>query len=64
MPEENRPAALQSLSFRKQRGGGGSGSQVPLGEVPPVLLAETWRDLHDIAEKGTGFDPEWQKKAY
>ena len=64
LPEENRPAALQSLSFRKLRGGGGGGSQVPLGDVPPVLLAETWRDLHDIAEKGTGFDAEWQKKAY
>ena len=31
--------------------------------VPPVLLAECWCDLHDIAAKGTGFEPEWQKKA-
>ncbi len=63
LPEENRPAALQSLIFRKLRGAGGGG-QVTLGEVPPVLLAESWRDLHDIAEKGTGFDPDWKKKAY
>lgn len=64
LPEENRPAALQSLIFRRSRGSGGGGNQVTLGEVPPVLLAETWRDLHDIAEKGSGFDPDWQKKVY
>lgn len=63
LPEENRSAALHSLGFRKLRGGGG-GSQIALGEVPPVLLAESWRDLHDIADKGIGFDPDWQKKAY
>lgn len=64
LPEENRPAALQSLTFRKLRGGGSGGVQVMLDEVPSVLLAESWRDLHDLAEKGTGFDPDWQKKAY
>lgn len=64
LPEENRPAALLALTFRKLRGGGGSGIQVMLGDVPPVLLAESWRDLHDLAEKGTGFDPDWKKKAY
>jgi hypothetical protein len=64
LPEENRPTALQSLSLRTQRGGGGGGRQVALADVPPVLLAECWRDLHDIAAKGTGFDSAWQKKAY
>lgn len=64
LPEVNRPTALQSLSFRKLNGGAGGGGQVALADVPPVLLAECWRDLHDIADKGTGFDPEWQKKAY
>lgn len=64
LPEENRPAALQSLVFRKLRGGGGGGGQIALGDVPPVLLAECWRDLHDIADKGSGFDPDWQKKVY
>ena len=43
--------------------GGGRG-QIALGDVPPVLLAECWRDLHDIADKGSGFDPDWQKKVY
>lgn len=63
LPEENRLTALQSLSFRKLRGGRGGGGQVALIDVPPILLAECWCDLHDIAAKGTGFDPEWQKKA-
>lgn len=62
LPEESRLTALQSMSFRKLRGGRG-GSQVVLADVPPILLAECWRDLHDIAAQGTGFDPEWQKKA-
>lgn len=62
LPEVNRPTALQSLSFRRLRGGGAGGSRVALADVPPVLLAECWCDLHDIAAKGTGFDPEWQKK--
>ncbi|MEE4450757.1 DUF4132 domain-containing protein [Novosphingobium resinovorum] len=65
LPEENRPAALLSLGFRRLRGAGAAmGGQVALEEVPPVLLAETWRDLHDMADKGSGFDPDWQKKGY
>jgi hypothetical protein len=64
LPEENRPAALQSLAFRKLRGSGAGGNAVALGDVPPVLLAECWRDYHDIAAKGTGFDVLWKKKAY
>ena len=62
LPEENQPSALISLSFRKLRGTT-TGGLMPLSEVPPVLLAESWRDLHDIADKGTGLDPEWKKKA-
>ncbi len=60
LPEQNRPAALESLSFRKARGSGGP---LALGSVPPVLLAECWQDFHDIAAKGTGFDADWSKKA-
>jgi hypothetical protein len=62
LPEENRPVALHALSFRKLRGGRVGGGQVALADVPPVLLAECWCDLHDIAANGPGFDPEWQKK--
>lgn len=61
LPEENQNGALVSLSFRRLRGTVG-GAAIPLGEVPPVLLAESWCDLHEIAGKGTGFDPEWKKK--
>jgi hypothetical protein len=61
LPEENQNGALIALAFRKLRGAGG-GATMALGDVPPVLLAESWRDLHDIAAKGTGLDPEWKKK--
>jgi hypothetical protein len=64
LPEENRPAALQSLIFRKLRGSGAGGTAVALRDVPPVLLAECWQDYHDIAAKGTGYDVLWNKKAY
>ena len=64
LPEENIPAALHELRFARLRSGGGwYGSWVPLGEVPPVLLAETWRTLHRIAAAGTGYDPDWEKKS-
>jgi hypothetical protein len=63
LPESNAPAALHVLTFRELRGNGHHGRQLRLDDVPPVLLAEAWQDLHDIAAKGSGFDPEWQKKA-
>lgn len=61
LPEENQPVALTALAFRKVRGNSYAG-MMTLADVPPVLLAESWRDLHDIADKGTGLDPEWKKK--
>lgn len=63
LPEENRPVALIALSFRKLSEGGFGGGQLLLKDVPTVLLAESWQDLHDIAAKGSGFDAEWKKKA-
>ena len=39
-----------------------SQTQVPLGDVPPVLLSECWNDLRLAASEGPGFDPEWEKK--
>lgn len=64
LPEENRQTALQSLTFRKLTATGKPGAQMALGDVPPVLLAESWQDLHDIAAKGTGHDADWNRKAY
>lgn len=60
LPEESQQVALTALCFRKLSGNVYAGLMT-LAEVPPVLLAESWRDLHDIADKGTGFDPDWKK---
>lgn len=54
-------AALTELTFLKA---GGRGKPLVLGSVPPVLLSEAVADLHAIAAAGTGFDPDWQKKAH
>jgi hypothetical protein len=56
LPEENRKVALTTLTFRR------SGSEVPMGEVPPGLLSECWNDMRSIAAEGSGFDPNWQSK--
>jgi hypothetical protein len=58
LPEENRNAALISLSFEKSEGR--HGQKVKLSEVPPVLLSECWNDFHAMAAKAA-FDPEWEK---
>ncbi len=63
LPEQNVPAALIALNFRRVRSDGHPGAQIALGDVPPVLLVESWQDLHDMAAKGSGFDPDWQKKS-
>jgi hypothetical protein len=36
------------------------GRHVPLRDVPRALLAETWKDMHEIADAGDGFDPTWK----
>jgi Domain of unknown function (DUF4132) len=63
LPEENIASALISLSFARLLPNGRSGQPVDLGSVPEVLLAESWCDLHEMADKGTGYDADWQKKA-
>lgn len=62
LPEENIPAALLTLCFRRLVEGGRGGAQLLLKDVPTILLAESWQDLHDIAAKGSGFDADWKKK--
>jgi len=62
LPEENIPAALQQLRFVKLRRAGWNDDGIPLKDVPPVLLAESWKRLHRIAAAGTGFDAAWEKK--
>ena len=60
MAETNVPCALLGLRF--VRHGGASHEALPLAQVPPVLLSETWNDLRTVAAAGSGFDPQWQKK--
>ncbi len=69
LPEEDRRAALGSLSFTKMKPEGDTGSSwhhktIELGKVPPVLLSECYNDLKQLAGEGTGFNPEWEKSSY
>ncbi len=64
LPEENITCALLPLKVhRLGRRPGHWGPAMALGDVPPVLLSETWNDYHQLAAAGTGFDPDWEKKA-
>ncbi|MFO0823129.1 MAG: DUF4132 domain-containing protein [Gemmataceae bacterium] len=70
LPEEDRRAALGSLTFVKIKpdgeaaGGRWNSKPLELGKVPPVLLSECYNDLKQLAAEGTGFNPEWEKKSY
>ncbi|WP_161974601.1 DUF4132 domain-containing protein [Piscinibacter terrae] len=64
LPEENRTVALMNMSFGKtgaedrwQR------ANLPLKQIPKVLLSECYNDLRLIAADGPGFDAEWRKKS-
>jgi hypothetical protein len=63
LPEQNVACALRTLSFMRAGGGRGSGKVLPLAKVPPVLLSEAWNDYQALAATGTGFDPQWERKA-
>jgi hypothetical protein len=62
LPEQNRLVALEQLSFRRTAPDGRD-TDLTLGDVPAVLVSECWQDLRQLAADGTGFDPEWEKKA-
>ena len=59
LPEEQIPAAITNLIFERSARGS---KIIPIADVPPILLAESYRDYLDIAEAGT-FDPDWENKA-
>ena len=61
LPEENVAASLKQLCFRALAAGELSDG-MPLGEVPPVLLAEAWADYHKVAACGA-FDPHWESNS-
>ena len=57
LPETSHPVALQSLSFELKN--------VPArwSDIPPLLYCEAMADLEEIAREGSGFDPDWLRKA-
>ena len=61
LPEENIPAAVTTLSFRRLKSRR-RGQSVILTDVPPVLLAESYADYLAVAANGS-FDVDWRKKA-
>jgi hypothetical protein len=64
LPEENRTVALLNLSFGKTGGEDRwQRSNLPLKQVPKVLLSECYNDLRLIAADGPGFDADWRKKS-
>jgi hypothetical protein len=57
------PCALIGLRFQRMAANRRP-KDLPLAEVPPVLLSEAWGDFHAIAAAGSGFDAEWEKKRF
>jgi hypothetical protein len=64
LPEENIPAALQTLGFirMENRGWFSESNLLRLKEVPPILLSEVMADYKAVADKTGGYDKDWQKK--
>ena len=63
VPEENVTVALLALVFEKGRQRGLSRHELPIKDIPPILLAESYADYLKIAEACTiGFSSDWEKK--
>ncbi|MFJ4105902.1 DUF4132 domain-containing protein [Oerskovia enterophila] len=62
LPEENIPAALTQLVFRRTTRAYGQSAEARLADLPPVLVAESYRDYLTVAAAGS-FDAEWEKKS-
>lgn len=63
LPEENLTAVLYDLSFDENKGSYWNRKPYTLDQVPPILLAESYADYHQLADACQGFDPEWEKKS-
>ena len=55
--------ALLDAFFVRRNSGGFHQQPVPLADVPQILLIETCGEVTRIAAAGTGYDPDYQKKA-
>ncbi len=66
MPEEDVVVALRGLQFRRIVPSEDRWSvrniNLPLGDVPAVLLSECRNDMRIIAAEGSGFDKDWESK--
>ncbi|MBE7701086.1 DUF4132 domain-containing protein [Oerskovia sp. Sa1BUA8] len=62
LPEENIPAALTELVFRRSVRAYGQSAQARLADLPPALVAESYRDYLTVAAGGS-FDADWEKKS-
>ncbi len=67
LPEDNNMVALIKLEFQRSRVGEdiynfGFESQMPLDQIPKILLSEAWNDMRIAASQGTGYDPDWELK--
>ena len=62
VPEENIPAVLYELAFSKKGSRSWNNHELPIKEIPPILLAESYADYLKIADATHGFDPDWEKK--
>jgi len=56
VPEEQLTAAVTELTFEK------NGRPMPIGDVPKILLAESYADYVYVAEAGA-FDKDWETKS-
>jgi HEAT repeat protein len=69
LPEQDMPAALETLYFATLKGDREAASswqpaKLPLSRVPPVLLSECYNDIKQIAAEGSGYDPGWRERSY
>ena len=64
LPEENRTVALRRLYFARKLDQDmfSFAQELPLDEIPPVLLTECWNDIRMAAADGTGFAADWEKQ--
>lgn len=58
LPEENIPAAVTQLTFRRA----GRPGSVPVADLPAVLVAVSYQDYVTVAQSGS-FDADWVKKS-
>ena len=61
LPEEQMAAALKTLAFYRLPQSWRD-EPLPLLDVPPVLLAESYADYHAVARSCGGYDPDWESK--